>query len=227
MSMPDSAKIQDNAPQLKMSTGSKRLQSIFGAGASGARFVMSQFGGTFITAIAEALAVPIRKGHPFALLGGAMAGSLVGGLAGLINSLLIGPSGVLGALLGAVVAGILFPRPPCAIAPPDPLTDLDAAEQKHQAALARSARWTPILKLIAGSQFALYLVILGVRLMLVFLEPEGERSVIERQRLQNDIEAVRQAVREGKAGEGTSRLFPDEHQKFLQRKQSEDEPRVP
>ncbi len=110
------------------------------------------------------------------------------------------------------------------IAPPDPLSDLDAAEQKRQAALARSARWTPVLKLIACVQFVLYLIILGFRLTLVFLEPAGEQSVMERQRLQNDIEAVRQAVREGKAGEATNRLFPNEHQEFLQRKQAEDEP---
>lgn len=80
------------------------------------------------------------------------------------------------------------------------------------------------LKLIACVQFVLFLIILGFRLTLVFLEPAGERSVMERQRLQNDIEAVRQAVREGKAGEATNRLFPNEHQEFLQRKQAEDEP---
>lgn len=402
-------------------------------------------GGTIFTAIADALAVPIRKGQPIALLGGALVGALAGGLAGLINSLLIGPFGVLCALLGAAVAGWLFPRPPRMIAPidernsghacgnieqlwccrfgdsraitvlmenaiytackeglqlqevvdplvqgvdpglpgaaliplrhfesieffrsddqeivllsrlgnrlrrshlafatlrdrreflsaiqrrlrlrlvcdhvevgfgraiaipglcflllamvfgglawlaaywqafpppnpigqatpaafvflltwagpvnvllvaapliiaagmwlavrgacrprifrltptqtlisaadwdelapPDPLSDLDTAEQKREAALARSARWTAVLKLIAVVQFVLYLVILGFRLTPVFLELAGERSALERQRLRHDVDAVRQAVREGKAGEATSRLFPQEHQ---------------
>ncbi len=74
---------------------------------------MSRIGGTIITVIAEALAVPIRKGHRIALLGGALVGAIVGALAGLINSSLDGSPGGVGRPARAAVAGMLpFPGRP-------------------------------------------------------------------------------------------------------------------
>ena len=76
---------------------------------------MSDIGGTIIMAVAEALTAQFRKGHRVAVLGGAALGAVSGAMAGLGNIYLLAPLVLLGAVVGAAVAGMLFPRPPRAI----------------------------------------------------------------------------------------------------------------